>query len=47
MHEEYAGEPASRVLDIRQHEDDGRVDGSLRPKSLADFIGQAELKNKL
>ena len=44
-HEDFDLEP--RVLDLSQHEEDTRVDTSLRPKSLNDFIGQSELKNKL
>lgn len=36
-----------RVLDLRQRDDDRHVDHSLRPKSLADFIGQKEMKEKL
>jgi holliday junction DNA helicase RuvB len=37
----------SNILDLRQQDDEVRVDNSLRPKSLNDFIGQEELKNKL
>ena len=40
------GQP-DRVLDLRQHTEDVTAENSLRPKNLNDFIGQAELKNKL
>lgn len=36
-----------RLIDLRQQEDDRHVDHSLRPKSLSDFIGQTEMKEKL
>jgi len=35
------------VLDFRQYSEDVKVDTSLRPRILSDFIGQEELKNKL
>lgn len=35
------------VLDLRQQRDDAKVENSLRPKHLNDFIGQKELKEKL
>ena len=35
------------ILDIRPQVEDLTIDQSLRPKNLNDFIGQAELKNKL
>jgi len=36
-----------RLVARQPLEDEFRLDNSLRPKSLVDFIGQAELKNKL
>ncbi len=36
-----------RILDLRQQDEDKVVDLSLRPKSLSDFIGQKDLKEKL
>lgn len=36
-----------RVLDLRQTDNERSEDYSLRPKSLADFIGQKEMKEKL
>src|SRR4051812_22186574 len=37
----------SRVLDLRSQSEEHTVDQSLRPRSLNDFIGQLELKDKL
>src|SRR6476659_7114554 len=42
-----SNESNSRVLDFRETVDEGRADNVLRPKHLADFIGQRELKEKL
>lgn len=36
-----------RVLDLRAAADENSIDQSLRPKAINDFVGQAELKNKL
>lgn len=40
-------EDFEKLLDQRPQDDDFRVDNSLRPRALNDFIGQPELKNKL
>jgi Holliday junction DNA helicase RuvB len=38
---------SDRILDLRSHSDEVSLDQSLRPKSLNEFIGQPDLKNKL
>lgn len=36
-----------KLMDLRQQDEDVRPDTSLRPRSLGDFIGQKEMKDKL
>jgi Holliday junction DNA helicase RuvB len=38
---------SEKLLDLRAHGDEFRLDNSLRPRALNDFIGQIDLKNKL
>jgi holliday junction DNA helicase RuvB len=38
---------SDKLLDLRIQPDEFKVDTSLRPKALPDFIGQVDLKNKL
>jgi len=38
---------SEKILDQRPQEEDLRVDSSLRPKNITEFIGQLELKDKL
>lgn len=40
-------EPKKKVVDLNQLEDEGKVEISLRPRFLGEFIGQSEVKEKL
>jgi holliday junction DNA helicase RuvB len=41
------GSPRERIVSARPRNEDQRVDGSLRPKSLAEYIGQDRVKSTL
>ncbi len=40
-------EAQQRIVSAKQRNEDQRVDGSLRPKSLAEYIGQDRVKTSL